>query len=224
LTESSTLRPLPDYPYSAHKAECEELVEDFRREHPDTVVTVFRPAMVCGPHVDGPIGRMLEAPVLLSVTGYEPPLQAVHERDAAAALVYALDHDLDGAYNLCAADWIPQGDLGRLSGKRTVSMGAEDAKRRLELLWQMGVSALPSGFVAFLMHPTVMSNDKLVKAGFEFRYGTREALRDALEARRGWVSVGGMRFRPRMVAVGLAGGAVLAGSVLRGIVRAARRA
>jgi hypothetical protein len=66
------------------------------------------------------------------------------------------------------------------------------------------------------MYPQVMSNGKLRAAGFSCEHSTVEALREAAEARREWVAVGGFHFRPRRMAL-VAGtfGAVLLGSAVR---------
>lgn len=222
LTEESSIRPIRDFSYSAHKGECEEILQDFRETHPGVVVTVLRPAVVLGPQVEGFVAGLVESPFSLTVVGYEPPVQVVHEDDVTHAIVFALENDLDGSYNLCADGWVPQDRAIRLLGQRRIPLGYEDAQRRMDRLWRIGASDFPPSFVPFLMYPWVMSNVKIKDAGFTFRHGNEDTLRDAAQARKGWVTLGRLRFRPRNVVVTVAGAAVLLGSLVRRARRGSR--
>lgn len=221
LTEASPIRPVRGFPYSEHKAECEELIAGVREAHPDLTVTVLRPALVFGPTVSGLLARLIESPFSLGVEGYDPPLQCVHETDVARAIVHVIDNDLPGAFNLCADGWVERDEAAGLLGHRTVTLGHEEAYRRADRMWRVGASDLPPSYLPFVMYPWVMSNEALASTGFTFLHGNEETLIAAAEARRGWVSMGKMHFRPRSVALGLAGAVAVAGAVLRR--RAGRR-
>ena len=65
-----------------------------------------------------------------------------------------------------------------------------------------------TSFLPFLMYPWVASNGKISATGFTFEHSTMEALLEGAEARKGWVAVGDVHFRPKRVAV--VGGAVAA--------------
>ncbi|TMK54743.1 MAG: NAD-dependent epimerase/dehydratase family protein, partial [Actinobacteria bacterium] len=106
LTESSPLRANEDFAFAAHKLETERLLDTFRTAHPDIVVTVFRSAIVFGPSVENFVSRLMEAPRITTVRGYEPPLQLVHEDDVASAIALAVKTDLHGIYNLAADGWL----------------------------------------------------------------------------------------------------------------------
>lgn len=215
ITEESPIRPVRDFSYSAHKGECEELVEGFRETHADIVVTVLRPAVVLGPNVHGFVASVVESPFAPAVEGYEPPVQVVHEDDATRAVVFAIQNDLDGAYNVCADGWLAPSRAAELLGQRRLPLSFEDAHRRMDRLWRLGASDFPPSFLPFLMYPWVLSNAKIKDAGFAFTHTNEDTLRAASEARRGWVAFGRFRFRPRNVAMTLAGAAVVAGSLAR---------
>lgn len=220
LTEESPVRPVRDFAYSAHKAECEELVGGFREAHPDVTVTVLRPAMVLGPTAEGIVARgTVESPVSVGVEGYEPPMQFVHETDVARTLVFALDHDLDGAYNVCPGDWVSPDRYAELLEKRRTVMPVEQATKRAERMYAIGLSAVQPSFLPFLMYPWVMSNAKLTEAGFAFLHSTEGTLLSAAEGREGRVSVGPVRFKPRNAALALVGAALVGGSIVRRLAR-----
>lgn len=217
LSESSPLRANPDFAYSVHKLATERLVEEFRAAHPDVVVTLFRSAIVLGPHTENFVSRMLEAPRLLTVRGYEPPFQFVHEDDVADALTLAVREDLDGVFNLAADGWLTLPEVVAGAGKRRAELPEAVAFSMAERLWRTGLTTAPPGELHYVMHPWVIDNARLRAAGWTPQHTNAEALRAAVEARRNWIALGRARLRKDSLAKGAAAtlGAVAAMAVLR---------
>jgi nucleoside-diphosphate-sugar epimerase len=224
LTEESLARPLRDFANSAQRAEAEGIVRAFSQSHTDVQVAILRPSLTMGPGVEGFVARMIESPYMLGVSGYDPPFQVVHESDVARAFVYALDSDLVGIYNVCPDDWMDLSAAARAIGRRLITADHASTARQAERMWRLHLSELPAAHLPFVMYPWVASNAKLKATGFSFEHSTLDTLRAGAEARKGWVSVGPTRFRPRRIAM-VAGtvGAVLLGSAARGRARRARR-
>ncbi len=204
LTESSPLRANPDFSYARHKLETERMIEAFQEDHPEVVVTVLRPAIVFGPNVQNFISRMLEAPRVATVKGYEPPLQLVHEEDVATALHLAVGEDLPGAYNVASDGWLSGDEVLAVTGKKRVELPEAVAFTLAERLWKVGVSEAPPGELHFVMHPWVVDNAKLKAAGWTPRYTNAQALVEAMEAHRPWIAVGRARMRKDDLAKGAA--------------------
>lgn len=211
LTEKSAVRPAPTNAYATSKAEAEHVLDYFAASHPDVAVSILRLAWVGGPGL--PANPVIESPIRLVIREYEPPTQAVHEDDAADALLFALNKGLRGTFNVAADDTVPRQE--DVYEQRRIALGLSRARRVFDVTARLGIS--PSAAeVAMLMYPQVMSSAKLKAAGFEFRRTTAEAVREAAEARKDWVALGPARFRPRRAAL-VAGtfGAVLLGSAVR---------
>ncbi|MBI4728624.1 MAG: SDR family oxidoreductase [Acidobacteria bacterium] len=222
LTEESPLRANSDFPYAAHKLEVERWIETFRERRREIVVTVLRPATVFGPGVDNFMSRQFEAPRLLTVGGYRPPLQLVHEEDVASALELAVRADLPGAYNVSADGWLSRAEALSLLGKKQVELPEAVAFEIAERLWRLGLTLSPAAELHYTMHPWVLDNSKLKAAGWRPRHGNRETLLEAYETLRPWVSLGAMRARREDLVRGAAAtlGVVSAAALLR---RARRR-
>jgi nucleoside-diphosphate-sugar epimerase len=195
LTEESPLRANPDFSYSAHKLETERLMAAFAEGHPDTVVTILRPAIVFGAHVENFISRMMETPRLLTVQGYEPPLQLVHEDDVATALEIAIRRDLNGAYNVAADGWLSASEVQEIAGKRRIDVPEAVAFTLTERLWRAHLTFAPPGALHYVMHPWVVDNAKLKAQGWKPSRGNREILKETVDAHRGWVAIGRSRIR-----------------------------
>jgi nucleoside-diphosphate-sugar epimerase len=113
LTEEAPCRGLENernFYYGYTKAAVEGIMEDFSRSHPAAVVTRFRPHILVGPRVlEGSAQLRLLAGLAgpsRSFWGFRPVgpngrlAQYTHEDDLAAAILYALHHELPGAYNI----------------------------------------------------------------------------------------------------------------------------
>lgn len=216
LTESSPMRPARDLPHSGHNAESEEIVRAFTSTHPDLESAVLRFSPVFGPNLSGTGARFVETPYAFSVRGYDVPAQAVHESDAARALLVATLTDLRGVYNVCPDDAAAPGRVAEILGQRRVELEADRAEQIAARLTRLRLGGVPAAFVPFLMYPWVASNAKLCGTGFAFEHDAEAALRAGAEARKGWVRVGDVHFRPRRIAVlGGAVAAVLLGGAVR---------
>jgi nucleoside-diphosphate-sugar epimerase len=204
LTETSPLRANPDYSYAWHKLETERMIEAFQEDHPEVLVTVLRPANAFGPNVRNFVSRMLEAPRVTSVKGYEPPMQFAHEEDVAAALHLAVTKELPGAYNVAPDGWLTSDEIITLSGKKRVELPEAVAFSLAERLWRVGLTEAPPGELQYVMHPWVIDNAKLKAAGWQPRHTNEAALAASLEAHRPWVALGRARVRKDDLAKGAA--------------------
>jgi len=195
LTEDSPLRANLDFSYAAHKLEVEYIAKEFRSEHPGIALTQYRPAIVFGPHVDSAWSRLMEYPVLLAVKDYAPPFQFVHEDDVASALEFAIFNDLDGDYNLAPRGWLENDEAAALIGRKRTKLSEQNAFSIMERLWRAGMAEAPAGMLNYLMHPWVMSADKLAAAGFVCARSNADALTEALSHMRPYVRIGRARLR-----------------------------
>lgn len=218
LTESSPVRPAPTDAYAASKAEAERIVAYFADNNADVAVAILRLAWVGGPSL--PANPTIESPVRLVLRGYDPASQAVHEDDAARAIVHALTAGLRGTYNVCADDTVDNRE--QIYGQRVVSIDPARAERMLDATSRVGLT-VPGADAAMLMYPQVMTSAKLAGTGFTFEHSSQDAMRAAAEARREWLAVGRVRFRPRRAAMVVGTlGAVFIGSAVRSLWRRPR--
>lgn len=195
LTEESPLRANLDFSYPAHKLEVEYVVKEVAGEWPELDWVVFRPAIVFGPHVDSAWAHFLEAPVLLGVKGYSPPLQFVHEDDVGRALRWAVTEDVTGYFNLAPEGWLESDEVLAIVGRRRRDLPEPIAFALAERLWDLGMIEAPAGMLHYLMHPWVVSSEKLRAAGFEPARSNFETFVEVADRARGHVRVGARRLR-----------------------------
>jgi nucleoside-diphosphate-sugar epimerase len=214
LTEESPLRANLDFSYPAHKLETEYVVREIQEEHPDLKVVTFRPAIVFGPNADNAWTHFLELPTLVSVQGYAPAMQFVHEDDVGEALAFAVFEDLDGPYNLAAEGWLEWHDIVAIVGKRQVSLPEPIAFQMAERMWNLGLAEAPAGMLHYVMHPWVMSVEKLSNAGFKARRSNREAFTATVERTSTRLRLGRTSVDRGQLKLGVLAGAGLLASLL----------
>lgn len=215
LTEESPLRANLDFSYAAHKLEVEYVLRELRDDLRDTHVVVLRPATVGGPRADNAWSHLLEQPLLFGVAGHLPPLQLVHEDDVAGALQWALSTTATGTFNLAAEGWLEPEEALDLSGRRVRFLPEPLAFAVAERAWRLGFSEVPAGYLHYVMHPWVLSTEKLDAAGFTCARGHAETLRETVAAAGSHVRVGRRRrVRRADLLKGAAAGLGLAGAAL----------
>lgn len=199
LTERSPARPAPGYAYAVNALDAEAAAADAG----DAVV--LRLANVFGPDVDNFLMRMFSSPRFLTIRGHAPPLQVVHQDDAAAALHQACHLDVPaGIYNVAADGWMDLPEALALAGRHAVEMPEAVAFSLAERAWRLGVSGAPPAELAYLMHPWVLDTAKIKAAGWHPARSNREALIEAAESLRPWVTLGRSRVRKADLAKGAA--------------------
>ena len=177
LTEEAPLRPSPGYLPAIVDAECERLLSDWAAARPARSATRLRIAPVVGAGAQSLFAQIATGRAPVRVRGATPPVQVVHVDDAASALALAVAQDLDGVYNVAADGWLTRADADALLPRRRVlGLPEEVAERILGATWAAGVGDAPPSVLPYLLHPWVVANDRLERAGWRPRYSNDEAL------------------------------------------------
>lgn len=223
LHEDSELRPTPGLASAEHVVEVERWLARWRASHPALSVAVLRFALLAGPGLDTALTRAFEAPRLPAVRGHRPPLQFLHPDDAVAAIVHAVEGELDGAYNVCADGWLSYDEVAALVGRRSLEVPEELAYSGAAGVYALRLGDLPPGIVSLFVHPCVMTNDKLTATGWQPLASNRDAVAALAAEHAPFVTIGRMRARSSTLwQVAATVTAVLAAAAWR-LVRARRR-
>lgn len=215
LTEDSPLRANPHYDEAEHAVEVEEWLWPWAQAHPDLTVTVLRPSTLAGPGATSALTRLLEAPRFPAIKGHKPPMQFTHTDDLASALAHVIEHELSGAYNVTSEGWLSFDEVTALIDRRLVELPEEVAFSSTERLWELGLGYAPPGQLHYLMHPWVLSVDKLLATGWRPRHSNRDALAALVAEHADWLRVPGLRLRRSMLRGGVAAtGAALGAALL----------
>src|SRR5439155_16721774 len=112
----------PRTPVDASLLEVEGYLRDFAHDNEDVSVTVLRFSNVLGPDISTPLGNALELPLVPCVLGFDPRLQFVHETDVVRSILYVLDHDVPGVFNVAGDGQLPWSEVIRICAKRPIPL------------------------------------------------------------------------------------------------------
>ena len=185
LSEESPLRPNPDLYYSRAKAAIERELDGLAAGQPDRIVTRLRPCTVVGPRADPAQMAMLVGPTALTVRGFDPPYQLLHEDDLAQAIHLVIQQDAPGVYNVTSDEPQTLGQLARMRGARVIALPYGMVRGLMGLLWRTGRSVFAPEWANLARYPLVASNERLKRLGWAPRAArtTAEALRALLPQR-----------------------------------------
>ncbi|HEX7134608.1 MAG TPA: NAD-dependent epimerase/dehydratase family protein [Iamia sp.] len=131
-----TVHPDPTTPWGRTLARVEEVAAQSAIAA-DVPLTILRFAPVVGPHIPSPLGRFLRLPAVPISAVADPPFSLLHQEDAAAATVRALDAGVDGTVNVVGPGAVTPFQAVRLGGRiplPTVGLGWLAARAGCELV------------------------------------------------------------------------------------------
>ena len=157
--------------------EIEKLVEGLARRRRDVTCTVLRLQPVIGATLDTPITRLLRAPVVAVMLGFDPRVQVLHEEDSIGVLHRAVHHPVPGAVNVAGAGTISLNAAIRRMGRPSVPIphplfGTVAGAAR----W-IGLPRLSEDTVRYLHYGRGVATERMTgELGFTPRYDTRRAI------------------------------------------------
>jgi UDP-glucose 4-epimerase len=149
---------------------------------PDLTTCVLRMVYALGPLGRGTLANFLHGPRVPMAFGFDPLFQFMHDRDAARAIVTAIEARINGVYNVSGPQPVPLSVLCRGTDRTPVPL--PDALL-LRAMGRFGISRLPKGAIPHLKHPVVVDGSRFEKAtGFEARHDEHAVMASFREIKR----------------------------------------
>jgi UDP-glucose 4-epimerase len=164
--------------------EVESYVRDFAEDNPHVTVSLLRFSNVLGPDIRTPLAGALSLPVVPRMFGYDPRFQFVHEDDVVHALLFVLEHQLPGIFNVAGDGLLPWSEVAAICGKRTVPLPPFGFTGfvRSPLQW-LGIELTPE-LVDLLKYGRGVDNRRLKQAGFRYGHTSAGTVQDFVESLR----------------------------------------
>lgn len=185
LTEESPTRGGIKNRYLADKIDAERSALKMARKNPEMIVTILRPCHILGPNVTSYKTRFLARPFLLSIMGYDPLMQFVHEEDVIDAYLKSIENDYPGTFNIVGDGVLPLSRVVKIMGKLDIALPEMMVRNLVQLTWYLDISPAPSSYLNFLKYLCVADGSKARRVmKFKPKYSTREALLSFVGAER----------------------------------------
>ena len=170
LTESDPVRGNEVFAYSCHKRLVEEMLADYRKDHPGLEQIVFRIGTILGPTVRNQITDLFEKPKILAIAGSESPFVFIHDQDVVGAILHGIDSKNVGIFNVAGDGKLTIFEIAQRLGKTCRVLPAGVLQAALWVLKKLNLTQYGPEQLDFLRYRPVLLNTRLKE---EFGYTPR---------------------------------------------------
>ncbi|NND75809.1 MAG: hypothetical protein HKN44_12465 [Ilumatobacter sp.] len=215
LTEETVLRPDNEFVFARQLASAEELVDQWRRRRAGRVSCVLRPAIALAGDGTSRLAGALVAGFGTRFAEDDPPAQFLHLDDLGSAVVLAVRDRLDGVYNVAPNGWVAGERVRALSGEPwRVPLPDRLGEVVGRLRWRFQRGPIPPGLRSYTLAPWVVSNGRLVAAGWLPSVTNEQAYVEGTEA-PWWTMISPKRRQELSLGIGAA--LVLVAAIVGGV-------
>jgi UDP-glucose 4-epimerase len=181
IDEDQPLRGNPEFAYSDHKRQVEEILARARAEHPELRQLVFRPGTILGAGTRNQITALFEGRFVLGLRGSTSPFVFVWDEDVVGAILRGIRTGGTGIYNLAGDGALSLREIAARLGARYVELPPGLVAAALAAARPLGLSRYGPEQVRFLRYRPVLSNRRLVD---RFGYVPEKTSAEAFEVYR----------------------------------------
>lgn len=161
LRETDALRGNEVFAYAHHKRLVEEMLAQYRADHPALAQTVLRIGTILGERVDNQITALFDKRRLLAIRGSESPFVFIWDEDVTGAILHALRTQRAGCFNLAGDGALPLREIARRLGKPVLELPAGLLRAALAVGSALGQSRYGPEQLDFLRYRPVLLNAAL---------------------------------------------------------------
>lgn len=166
IDEQDALRGNTEFAYSDHKRLIEEMLADYRQQHPQLQQLIFRPGTVLGTDTRNQITNLFMAPRILALKGSDSPFVFIWDQDVIGAMEMGIREDKTGIFNMAGDGALTMAEIARRLNKPLLTLPVWLVKAGLQVAKWRGKPTGPEQ-VNFLRYRPVLSNRRLKE---EFGY------------------------------------------------------
>jgi UDP-glucose 4-epimerase len=175
LSSANVYGPRPDNPQFLNEeapllgagpfGEIRDLVEldmvcqSFFWKEPAIETVILRPANILGTVKNAP-SNYLRLPVVPTLLGFDPMVQAVHQDDVVEALLLALAPGRRGIFNVAGPPPVSLSRALGLLGRRTLPVPHGIARLGVDRLFRLGVSSFPAPELDFIRYVCMVDDSR----------------------------------------------------------------
>jgi UDP-glucose 4-epimerase len=161
--------------------EVDMYAQSFVWRHPEVETVILRPVNIVGPTVRNAPSNYLRLERPVTVMGFDPMVQLVHEEDVGRALVMALRPGVRGVFNVTGPGEVPLSSILRALGRRPVPVPHFLLRPLLRRLFAAGAVTFPPEELDHLQFLCVVDGSRAAREmGWSPRFSLRETIRSVL--------------------------------------------
>ncbi len=183
LTEDAPLLGAQEFSRIRDLVEVDMLAQSFFWKHPDVETVILRPCHILG-RVRNASSNYLRTERPITVMGFDPMLQVIHERDVVEAIVLSLRKGVRGIFNLRGPGELPLTRMIRMLGKRPMPLPGPLISGVTRSLWPSRAVSFPTPELDHLRYLCMVDDSRARKElGFAPRFTMEQTLNAVLSER-----------------------------------------
>ncbi len=185
IDEADALRGNPEFAYSDHKRQVEEMLAAYRTKNPELRQLILRPGTILGATTQNQITALFDKKRVIGLRGSDTPFVIIWDQDVVGVILKGLFTRAGGVYNLAGDGTLTMREMAALAGKRFAALPPGLVKAALWVLKKLGLTQYGPEQIIFLQYRPVLGNRRLKEEfGYVPRKTTRQTFEFFLESRR----------------------------------------
>ncbi|HSD19100.1 MAG TPA: SDR family oxidoreductase [Anaeromyxobacter sp.] len=158
--------------------ELDMYAQSFMWKHPELETVLLRPVNIVGPTVRNAPSNFLRIERPLTVMGFDPMLQIIHELDVCRALALALKPGLRGVFNVTGPGELPLSAILRELGRHPIPVPHLLIRPLLRRAFEARLTSFPPEEVDHIQYLCIVDGSRFVReAGWSPHVSLRETIR-----------------------------------------------
>ncbi len=161
--------------------ELDMYAQSFMWKHPEIETVILRPVHIVGPTVRNAPSNYLRLPRPVTVLGFDPMVQLIHEQDVCHAMALALRPGARGVFNVTGPGEVPLSAVLAELGRRPLSLPHLLVRPLVRRLFQARVTSFPPGEIDHIQYLCAVDGSRFAREmGFVPRHSLRDTVRSVL--------------------------------------------
>ncbi len=159
--------------------ELDMYAQSFVWKHPEVETVILRPVNIVGPTVRNAPSNYLRLERPLTVLGFDPMVQLIHEQDVCRALALALKPGLRGVYNITGPGEVPLSAVLRELGRKPLPVPHLLIRTLLRRAFEARLTSFPPEEVDHIQYLCAVDGSRAAR---DFGWAPRHSLRDTIRS------------------------------------------
>ena len=181
LTEEAPLLGSSRFPDIRDLVEIDMYAQQHMWKHPEVETVIVRPVHIVGPTIKNAPSNYLRLSRPMTLAGFDPMVQLIHEEDACRAIIAALKPGSRGVYNISGPGEVPLSAVFKELGRQPIPVPHLLARPLLSALFQWRMASFPSAELDHIQFLCTVDGSRAEKdLGFRPAFTLRETIRSVL--------------------------------------------
>jgi len=175
LKEDDEIRGNKEFAYSWHKRVIEEMLKEYRSNHPQLKQVILRVSTILGDHTKNDITNIFQKDRIIGLKGTDTPFVIIWDQDLLNILGRAAMEQVEGIFNVAGNGKITLREMAAMMKKKFIVLPPGFVRTALSIAKPLKISRYGPEQVKFLLYRPVLDNSRLKE---EFGYHPEKSSRD----------------------------------------------